>query len=510
MVNSFKWFGIKWTTVLYLMLIPILSVAQSDIDTIINFTKSTEITSFYESKNRSFEEINSLYKQNSKLLETNHDSYFLHHLSWAHYYKKNSKKNDAIRVLEELKKTDNEVVKRNYIVSYYTLYGIVLYELNQSELARNYFLRAVKENQGIKDDVSEKGNLINIGNTYFLESKYDSALYWFLEAGKYQNILEFEKNRLNNIATIYMNTNRNNKAVSIYHSLLNDSANSESNLTSIHYNLALIYKKSNKVDSSIDQLNKILLLDPKWSDHVRPSQVYELLSNCYLSKSDYKKAHSYLKLSDSLKHVENFPEQASVIEEIKEEYEKSLLEKEVEYNQKEVLILKSKKRVLIIFLAITTLLSIVIAFLFIIKHKQNRVLLKQNIELAKQGAPKKTNPAHRSEKIDEELIEKLEQYLLNKEGFKENNLSLEKISKKLKSNRTYVSKAINLHYNCGFNELLNQIRIREARRLLIDPKFQHFSIEGISKTVGYNSISSFNSYFKKETGLTPSYFRKNS
>jgi AraC-like DNA-binding protein len=47
-----------------------------------------------------------------------------------------------------------------------------------------------------------------------------------------------------------------------------------------------------------------------------------------------------------------------------------------------------------------------------------------------------------------------------------------------------------------------------ARKLLIDPNFDHYSIEGISKEVGFSSISSFNTLFKKFTGLTPSQFKK--
>lgn len=505
----FKVLTLNKVFLFFTLLIATFGFCQSDIDSIAKFSKSTEITKFYTNKKLTFEATNQLYQSNAEKIKNDLDIYYLHHLSWALYNKQNSKKNDAIRILEELNSIEKQHVKKESISSNYTLYGIILYELNEPVTARKYFKKALNVNSEAKDSIGEKGNLINIGNTYFIENNYDSALYWFIEAGKFQSISEFEKNRLNNIATIYMNTQRNEDAISIYHNLLNDSSNSKSNLTSTHYNLAIIYKNSQQIDSAIFHLSAILDLHPKWSDHVRPSQVHQFLAECYEAQSNYKKAYLYLHQSDSLKRIENFPEQANIIDEIKTQYEKSLLEKEVEYNQKEVQILKSKKRVLLIFLSLTTALSILIAFLFIIKQKQNRVLLKQNIELAKQGTPKKPKPTE-NEKVDAELIEKLEEYLIVKEGFKENNLSLEKVSKKLKSNRTYVSKAINSHYECGFNELLNQIRIQEARKLLIDPKFEHFSIEGISQTVGYNSISSFNSYFKKETGLTPSYFRKNS
>jgi AraC-like DNA-binding protein len=60
----------------------------------------------------------------------------------------------------------------------------------------------------------------------------------------------------------------------------------------------------------------------------------------------------------------------------------------------------------------------------------------------------------------------------------------------------------------NFNQWLNHVRIHEAKKMFVDEKFAHYSIEGISQEVGFSSISSFNMAFKKETGLTPSVFRK--
>jgi AraC-like DNA-binding protein len=38
--------------------------------------------------------------------------------------------------------------------------------------------------------------------------------------------------------------------------------------------------------------------------------------------------------------------------------------------------------------------------------------------------------------------------------------------------------------------------------------FQHFSILGVALQTGYNSKSSFNTSFRKVTGMTPSDFKK--
>ena len=86
---------------------------------------------------------------------------------------------------------------------------------------------------------------------------------------------------------------------------------------------------------------------------------------------------------------------------------------------------------------------------------------------------------------------------------------LEKLAKKIHSNRTYLSDAINSHYQKSFSQWLNEIRVFESKKRLASSDFDHYSIEGIAKDVGFASISTFNANFKKITGITPSYFRKN-
>jgi len=63
-----------------------------------------------------------------------------------------------------------------------------------------------------------------------------------------------------------------------------------------------------------------------------------------------------------------------------------------------------------------------------------------------------------------------------------------------------------LHKN--FNGLINEYRIKEARRLFSEPDIERFTIEYISEKVGFSSISTFNRAFKKYLGVTPSFYLK--
>ena len=78
----------------------------------------------------------------------------------------------------------------------------------------------------------------------------------------------------------------------------------------------------------------------------------------------------------------------------------------------------------------------------------------------------------------------------------------------LKTNRTYISQSIIDHSGQTFRDYLKSYRIKEAMEFLADKKrAKMFSIEGIAKEVGFNTIGPFNAAFKEITGLTPSQFR---
>jgi YesN/AraC family two-component response regulator len=88
-----------------------------------------------------------------------------------------------------------------------------------------------------------------------------------------------------------------------------------------------------------------------------------------------------------------------------------------------------------------------------------------------------------------------------------NNLSVYDIAHELKTNKSYISFSINNILKKNFRNFVNEYRIQEAQKLLLDPKFDNLSIEGIAQTVGYISKSTFNTSFQKYTGKKPSDFR---
>ncbi len=99
--------------------------------------------------------------------------------------------------------------------------------------------------------------------------------------------------------------------------------------------------------------------------------------------------------------------------------------------------------------------------------------------------------------------------LLRDEGlFKNPKLNLIDLAKRIGVHPNYVSQAINSSYGKKFKDLVNAMRVKEAKKLLADKSLNHLTLEAIAEMAGFNSVSSFNSSFKKIEGDTPSSYKR--
>jgi AraC-like DNA-binding protein len=71
-----------------------------------------------------------------------------------------------------------------------------------------------------------------------------------------------------------------------------------------------------------------------------------------------------------------------------------------------------------------------------------------------------------------------------------------------------LSEVINTEFEMNFHDYINQFRIEEAKKRLVDPNFSHLTIIAIANDVGFNSKSVFNTAFKRLTNMTPSEFKR--
>jgi len=115
-----------------------------------------------------------------------------------------------------------------------------------------------------------------------------------------------------------------------------------------------------------------------------------------------------------------------------------------------------------------------------------------------------------TESLSKELKENLN-YLLDIEKiYKQSDINLETLAKKLNTNRHNASQVINEHFNMSFHELINTYRIQEAKKILNSDIQRNLNIIDVAYEVGYNNKVTFNKAFKRDTKLTPSQFQKTS
>lgn len=86
-------------------------------------------------------------------------------------------------------------------------------------------------------------------------------------------------------------------------------------------------------------------------------------------------------------------------------------------------------------------------------------------------------------------------------------LTITELADQIETNQKYLSVVINDCFQKNFFAFINEYRIHEAIKLLNTPVGQQYSIEGVGKTVGFNSRSTFISAFKKQTKTTPSEYK---
>ena len=102
---------------------------------------------------------------------------------------------------------------------------------------------------------------------------------------------------------------------------------------------------------------------------------------------------------------------------------------------------------------------------------------------------------------EEDLLVRFQKLMRDEMLFLQPRLSLDDVAERLGTNKFYVSKLVNNAYNLGFPELVNILRVDYAEQYILAHRTA--KQEEIASECGFPSASSFNTTFKKVTGLTP-------
>jgi AraC-like DNA-binding protein len=119
-----------------------------------------------------------------------------------------------------------------------------------------------------------------------------------------------------------------------------------------------------------------------------------------------------------------------------------------------------------------------------------------DIESANAGKPAKNEQA-------EEWKIKILAVIEKEKLYRNQNLTLLQLAQLLHTNQTLVSKMVNQGFHMNFNDFINDYRVKEVIVLLEQGEYKKQTLLGISIDCGFNSKSTFNRCFKKQTGMSP-------
>ncbi len=142
------------------------------------------------------------------------------------------------------------------------------------------------------------------------------------------------------------------------------------------------------------------------------------------------------------------------------------------------------------------LYSVLIYFSLIIIINKGYIINTTNAKYQKTGLKPEEN---------KRIFNDLKHTITREKAFSDNTISLAKLAKKLNTTTHALSQVINENFQLTFFELIGYYRIEEAKQLL--KSNTEIKVSEIAFEVGYNSLSAFNTAFKKATGLTPTKFR---
>lgn len=528
--NAFLRFTQKWILLLSWLLVGTYSFSQA--------SKDQDVQTFYKIKRTS---------ERRDFIRNLRDHYLNQHAS---PFRLNYSLEKATRLL------NNECDRMDMICA---RINILIYsdQINKAVVLKNQLEQKLeKQPCDIDHWISCK---MAITNVYFILTEYSLAMKGYfsvLDKAKKKGDIELQRDVLCNIGNAYIEQNRIDSAEYYYNVALDISTASKQGDSEIlmglsrvfiakeQYEKAFFYLQSALKCTQVDlqkafvyfhlgRLHRLTGDTPKMlSDYqnalrfsnnnlILQSSVCLELETFHKAHSNFSAAYTYLKKRDSISAVINIEKYKLVMDSLnfarqlnRSQLLRTKTLQKLSYESKE-------KKAIILFLVVTISLLMIVGYLLVLQRRKNFALVRKHVEtihahsiisleMTKEDtSDKRIEKDQKNEevKIPKELILKLEKLLMEKELYKDPNLSIQKLAQKIGVGNDLLSKAINVHYGVPFRTLINNKRIELAMVLLLDEQFKSYSIEGIAKSVGYSNMATFYNNFKLIAGVTPTYFQ---
>ena len=468
-----------------------------------------ELEKIRDRKQYSKQKLNVLYFY-SNYLVTKHDTEIL-----------NKTLNEGLDLSLSISDVEMHIGFRNLQASYYNLLGMGEKVLQMTQKT----IQELEASEGQLDDTFFKSNL----SALYLNGANRSVSLYMLDSDKYETYLDTAKvflKKANEFFTKYAIQPRVNQQIQL------TNIRGAVEFYKKDYEEAIGYFTKGLINASENGLKK-RVFQSKFKiaechfflgNYTKAKQLFDELSKDELDqyrlilnsiRINYYYAMIYQELGDvdkSLEYSKIFNEELpSYYRDISEEKLNVIVANELKSKQKiikdlEIANKKVKQRDDYIIIGVLIAVVMIGAIIFYIKLQRRRFKGKVNKLLAHIESLE-NNQQETVVLIEEEkaqtILTKLKK-IEKQQFFTSQSYSLNKVAKKIGSNSTYVSQAINTYWKKSFTEYTNELRINYILlKLKNDKHYQKFKLEAIAESAGYKSVRSFNKHFKTQTGLLP-------
>lgn len=236
-------------------------------------------------------------------------------------------------------------------------------------------------------------------------------------------------------------------------------------------------------------------------------ELYSRISKLYEKKGDEAQALVWYKRFDEVKDSIFNATRDFALSEIKAKYRLEQYQNELRIS--EITILKKEKstQVMLLLFLLSSVSAVLIWLIMYQKNKYYERIVRQyrdSVNLRKQVREHDAVPSDdRHDVLYQELLRLMDIERL----YRDKDITLDKLSAVLKTNRSYLSKTINEHSGRNFNKFINKYRISEAIERL-SKSDEDCLLKAMATDLGFNSPSTFYKAFYEETGVSPSVYRK--
>jgi len=106
-----------------------------------------------------------------------------------------------------------------------------------------------------------------------------------------------------------------------------------------------------------------------------------------------------------------------------------------------------------------------------------------------------------------ELRDQIFDTICKQKKYKEKDYSAKQLATDLKTNTRYISAVVSICFGMNYTSFVNSCRIKYAKTILSNKKFNKLRMDEISEMVGFSNRQSFYASFYKFTGITPRQYK---